>query len=401
MKRNLKTILVAAAALLLAAVMAGAAAKKTPVDVLDEVYFDGKKIIFAYTVSSVCPKAKHTPEVTVFAEKSPGKKKVTALYVEIQDGEPAEGCGSKAAEVTVAKEMDLGAVIKAELADLAEQGYTPADGLTVGLPGVAPRVRGASIAGGSVTIPRQKKEEDVKTGGTTTPAPKAPPPPTKVKVVEVDYQPMWHCFLRKNDGSRRDGFDGYGSTIEEARNDAAQGCMSTRHGSCLDFSKDPAHTSCGFELQERETAKEYDSDKIPQGTKIMAWNCELWKRDGARKDGFSGRGATEAEARAEAARGCGRTNHPLCEEFSQQAEHTTCAAEMRYEKPKPKTLWTCVLWKNDGSRRDGFKGTGETEDEARRNSRPGCYATNNGLCDQYSMDPSHTPCSAELYYPEQ
>lgn len=377
------------------------AAARTPVETLDEVYFDGRKLVYAYTIQSRCGADKHDSEVELYVEKTSSRKnkKVLALFVEITDVSPEGDCGGEAGEVTVAAEKNIRRLIRDELSDLEDEGYAMAPDLAVELPPVRPGLAGlsaSSVVGGSVELPTRRVEPEE---AVATPPP-APEPPKVVDVVEVDYVSGWHCHLRKNDGSRRDGFDGYGSTVEEARNAAASGCLSTNHPKCFDFSADPAHTTCRFELRERQKVVQYNSDELPAGAQTSSWTCELWKNDGSRKDGFRGTAATEAEARARAARGCGRTNHPLCEQFSLDTAHTACTPLIRLEKPKPETLWTCTLWKKDGSRKDGFSGTGATEAEARRATLPGCHRTNHPKCVEWSLDPAHTACKVELYYPE-
>jgi hypothetical protein len=122
----------------------------------------------------------------------------------------------------------------------------------------------------------------------------------------------------------------------------------------------------------------------------------LYKNDGSRSDGFTGSGATESDARANAAAMCRATKHPKCDAFALDSGHTSCSAAMRYEMPKPAYAWVCSLYKNDGSRKDGFRGSGATEQEARRDAAAGCRNTSNPHCDIFSMDPAHTTCSVEF-----
>lgn len=117
----------------------------------------------------------------------------------------------------------------------------------------------------------------------------------------------------------------------------------------------------------------------PGGTQ---WECVLFKRDGAKRDGFTGVNKDQRQARAEASQGCKRTNNPRCDEWSLDPDHTTCRL----------VQYRCVLWKNDGAKRDGFEGTGETEEAARQQSAYGCQRTNNPKCDEWSKDNSHTKC---------
>ncbi|MFH1538632.1 MAG: hypothetical protein ABIH66_06715 [bacterium] len=400
---------VAFGALCLSVIFSGAASgaeKRTPVETLDEVFFDGNKLVFAYTIESKCEESKHSAEVELYVDKtsSQNNKKVIALYIDITDVSPEDACVGEAAGVTVAAEKGVGRLIREELSALEKDGYAIPPDVAVELLPVRAKTAGASTLGGvsaPVVLPGKAVEGAREPAPAPPPTPQATPePPKVVDVVEVDYAPAWRCQLRKNDGSRKDGFDGYGSTVEEARNDAASGCLSTNHPKCFDFSKDPAHTQCDFELRETQKVVQYSSDKLPANAETISWTCELWKSDGSRKDGFSGTAATEAEARSQAARGCGRTNHPLCEQFSLDAAHTSCARALMVRKPKPETLWTCALWKKDGSRKDGFGGTGPTEAEARRDTLPGCYRTNHPKCNEWSLDPAHTACEVKLVYPE-
>ena len=114
-----------------------------------------------------------------------------------------------------------------------------------------------------------------------------------------------------------------------------------------------AGTVCAGDLKELKSTKdlgEMDKVKVPavnpknitkypehfnNGTvsndPIFLWSCELWKRDGARKDGFTGTGETEREARHSAARGCMTTNNPSCDIWSNDPAHTQCRPPHQYD----------------------------------------------------------------------
>lgn len=226
--------------------------------------------------------------------------------------------------------------------------------------------------------------------------------PSTVNVVVVGYTPTWRCSLYKNDSSRTDGFEGTGATIEEARRNASTRCRSTNNPNCDLYSNSPDHTTCDAQYQETTKTVQYDSNNMPPGATMDSWNCVLNKNDGlsAGSDGFQGFGRTEAAARADAATKCSATNNPRCNNYSTDASHTNCAQQMVMYGPKPSAVWNCSLRKNDGSRNDGFAGTGSTEADARRNAISGCQGTNNPNCSQYSKDPAHTQCTVAFVYPQ-
>jgi hypothetical protein len=141
-----------------------------------------------------------------------------------------------------------------------------------------------------------------------------------------------------------------------------------------------------------------DTPNTPAPVAAPLWSCTLYKNDGAKKDGFTGRNANIDIARADAARGCMRTNNPNCNYWSNHPEHTTCTLmnANNNNAKLPATEWTCTLYKNDGAKRDGFSGVADNELEARRRSSTGCKRTNNPSCDIWSMDPDHTTCTVRL-----
>lgn len=126
------------------------------------------------------------------------------------------------------------------------------------------------------------------------------------------------CVLYKKDGARRDGFTGIDPDITIARQKASRSCNTTNNPNCDYWSKHPDHTTCGV----------VDADTGSSVQAKVEWTCELWKRDGAKKDGFSGWGNTELEARAQSAKGCQRTNNPRCNEWSKNPDHTACTAKI-------------------------------------------------------------------------
>lgn len=390
----LATCAALALALLVSSPAVALRGNRVAVDALDEVSYDGTFITVTYTVDSRCKAPDHKTIVEFESEKtaSMSKKTVVSLTTLIYDSAPEQDCEGRLTTVVVKSTLDFSKLVDAEIADLEDNGYKIDADYVVNLPSVRPPLPDDG---------HSKKLSTNDSGSTTSSATAVSAAPvTKVKVINVNYIPAWQCQLNKNDGSSRDGFTGTGSTLDEARRNTVTQCMSTGNPNCNAFSNDPAHTQCMAGLTTQESAAEYDSDKLPEGARTESWSCILRKNDGARKDGFSGTAATEAEARAQSAGGCKRTNHPQCDAFSTDDAHTKCEPRIVVEGPKPTAVYKCTLWKNDGARKDGFQGTGSTMAEAQRNAASGCQTTNHPSCLAFSVDPAHTQCSADFVYPD-
>jgi len=222
-----------------------------------------------------------------------------------------------------------------------------------------------------------------------------------VSVVRRTYSPLFRCTLYKNDGSRKDGFEGVGGTIEDAINQAVAGCHSTNNPYCSQYGNDPNHTTCKFDVAASEAVTEYDADKLPDITgAVSAYTCSL-KSSGARAATYYGTGASEQDARTAAANSCNKDNLFNCLDLSKNPDYTTCGGSYLIDGPRPSMLWSCSLYKNDGSRRDGFEGQGDSIDEARNKAAAVCKSTNNPYCDAYAKDPAHTKCATKVVYPGQ
>lgn len=366
---------------------------KTEIEAINEMYFDGENLSMTYTIISHCKAGLHgmqvefEPETVDYRDTEKVKSLRAVLYDVVQD-EDEEDCDVKEKEITVKAKVDLNELAGDEAHRLVRKGLVMDPDYGVKLPAVR---LGASTGAfkdkmGSYDSHYSK--------------PNKPAPVSTVQVAMVEYSPIWKCKLYKNDGARKDGFTGTGNTVEEARRSASVSCKSTNNPNCDAYSQDSSHTSCVFDLQETETVKEFRSDNLPANAQTVAWNCSLKKNDGSRKNEFSGSGATQEEARAEAARYCRGTNHPDCDKFSLDDDHTSCSQTMKAYGPKPEAMWKCTLWKNDGARKDGFTGTGKTELDARNGAASGCRGTNNPNCGVWSTDPAHTNCNIELVYPK-
>ena len=395
MKQTIKWMLMPAvlAVLCCAAVMPARAVRTDEVNdvsqrgvyVLDSLLYDGQRLEFTYTVDSRCNRLEHDAQLDYDLETY--RDRVLKMRLYVTDSAPENHCGGPVRQIEVSGSLDIASWLNREIQALEAQRYVMDQDFVLEMPPLRPMGFGAGTNFGQ-TPP------ETDTG--TTPSTGMADLPETIPVTIVTYEPTYSCTLYKNDGARDDGFTGTGSNLEDARREAGRACTRTNHPDCMSFAYDPVHTTCDAELVAVENVKQYDSDDLPEGSYIDSWSCTLYKNDGARKDGFTGNGETIDDARASAANGCKRTNHPLCEDFSLDSEHTSCMPAVRFENAKPIARWTCTLWKNDGSRKDGFTGTGETEEEARRDSTRGCRTTNNPYCDQYSMNPDHTQCTVEF-----
>lgn len=356
-------------------------ADEKQVETLDSVGINGGTISFTYTIESKCPARSHDSSIEVKEQKSNGV--VEGFTVKIFDAAYESECKGEKTSVTVSGSANLKRAVDAKLKELQKAGARIGANLTYKLPPL-----------NMAALENAGDDEDKDTSGGT----KKTMLPVMVDVTVVEYTPIWKCTLWKNDGAKKDGFEGTGSTIDEARRDAAQGCKRTNNPRCDEYSQSPEHTNCQADLQETSKVVQMDSNKLPAGTQLASWDCTLNKKDGARDDGFVGTGKTEMEAREDAAAKCARTNNPKCDLFASDDTHTACAPKMAFYGPKPYAQWKCTLWKNDGARKDGFEGTGATEAEARQDTILGCKRTNNPYCVQYSKDPKHTPCGVEFVY---
>lgn len=157
------------------------------------------------------------------------------------------------------------------------------------------------------------------------------PDPVDVQVITYDIR--WECMLWKNDGARDDGFKGEGGSEVQARTQAAHECSRTNHPHCYSMAMDTGHTACEQAPRKNSRTVEYAREDIPQQARFDGWECELWKNDGARKDGFTGTGPTIDDARDQAIAGCERTNNDYCTLYGQDDEHTACRPLLVFEKP--------------------------------------------------------------------
>jgi len=385
-------IIIAAAAIYTVVASAAASSadkpKKTYIDALDTLTYDGEKLAFSYSVFSNCEASEHETYIELTVEKTAGKtkKSVNSVTVTISDVSPENTCGENPSLVSVASKVNLAKSIDKELNKWVSQGYAISQDLNVSLPSLRRPVEG----GYAGIEPVSEKTY----GGAPLPKPQV------VTVTYIEYQPQWKCTLYKRDGARKDGFTGTGSTIDAARQGAIRGCATTNNPYCHDYAMDPAHTTCDVQILESAREEFMPAANVPAGARSM-YTCILNKNDGSTQDGFKATADTEDAARVATANLCKKTNNSRCDSYAYDANHTSCTQSSVVAGPKPSVMWKCTLYKRDGARKDGFAGSGNNELEARRDTIAGCMTTNNPYCEKYAMDPAHTPCSAELVYPQQ
>ncbi len=359
------------------------AAPRTHIDSVDNMSYDGRNLSITYTISSHCPAAKHTTEIEFDPVLQPYRstKKVVRLDVKLYDTAPETKCDYDEDDVTIEVEDSLTDLIRDEIKELSSR-YVIDPDMAVGLPYVSARAGNPGAKFG-----------DSGPGGKPG-HPHTPPQPSTVHVVNVSYEPTFKCLLYKNDGARKDGFTGTGSTMDEARRNAAKGCRTTNNPKCELWSKDPAHTSCDIKMKEKYADTVVPISQIPTGATLSAWSCNMQK--GPRGESFSAIGNSENEARGNVIDKCSESIFSGCDAAAKDTSNTICAPAYVKYAPKPEPVWTCVLYKNDGARKDGFTGTGSTEQEARRNTIPGCKRTNNPNCSVWANDPTHTACDLKF-----
>ncbi|MEW6201122.1 MAG: hypothetical protein AB1546_04050 [bacterium] len=320
-------------------------ASEQPVEVLDKMNFDGALLHYTYTVLSDCPAA--DMHKTVVEVKQTGIFACTAivkLRVQVKDSSEETECIDSKKPIKITG--------KANLRQLAEEYLEEKGGCESGdveeyrfeFPPVKISPRSPNLS----DLPEMR-----------IPNPESASPVRKVRVVRKTYQPMFECILYKRDGSRKDGFKGTAETMEDAVQKAIAGCHTTNNPRCMEYAKDPAHTTCKFNPIEKEIVEEYDSDKLPNlDGATVSWSCPV-----------------------------GKSN-----------DDDDCIKSYVIEESKPYLIYRCVLYKNDGSRRDGFEGAAETELEARAIAAQGCKRTNHPSCDAFSLDPAHTTCIMKVNY---
>ncbi|HOX29397.1 MAG TPA: hypothetical protein PLQ76_09620, partial [bacterium] len=129
----------------------------------------------------------------------------------------------------------------------------------------------------------------------------------------------WSCDLKKLDGSKRDGFNGRGKTMDSAIAAASKLCeKNAGRAACDTYAADSAHTSC---------VPVYSAGSEKPAVK---WTCVLDKHSNARRNTFYGYGATKDEARNDAESGCSVTNpvNPNCHEMALNPKYTSCTVEL-------------------------------------------------------------------------
>jgi hypothetical protein len=138
----------------------------------------------------------------------------------------------------------------------------------------------------------------------------------------------------------------------------------------------------------------------------LSWHCNLDKHSEARRNNFDGYGATEAEARRAAEKGCAVTNaaNPNCYEMSVNPDYTACDVDLKeslnYKQYKygelPQNLegdgWSCELRHEDKWGKGGIIGKGQTMEDARLDAAKQCNGAGHLNCDNFSTDSAHTAC---------
>jgi hypothetical protein len=386
-QKHFSIVAVAAALLTISAITVFARdAKETDIKKLDTVNVNRGILDYSYIIKSKCPGNMHTSAVVITTESA--KKVIKTFLIKITDSANESMCAGSQKDETMFGTVNLANEIEAKSNEMTNRGFKIDPEATL----ILPPVSAAAIINKNVYY-----RQGAPFGWKNEPA-----VPSTVSVMYVDYTPLWKCELYKNNGDRRDGYEGSGATLEEARRDAADRCKRANNSYCDQYSNSPEHTACAAQLQETTKVVQYDTTNLPNDATAGSWKCVLSINDGLSRnfDGFEGNGNTEFAARSEAADKCSSSNNPRCHILSMDDNHTICSQQMAIYGPKPSILWKCSLWKNDGSRNDGFSGSGATEHEARENTISGCQRTNNPNCAAYSNDPAHTQCSAEFVYPQ-
>ncbi|MFC1474829.1 hypothetical protein ACFLQK_02180 [bacterium] len=359
-KRNrIKQVIITAAAALAILVFFSHVSKATrplvtgpitkTVAAVESIAFDGQALRAEYLVESRCAAELHETRVEFEAvtEEYRRREKIVELRAVLVDVAKEHECSADGQTVAVAIELDLAAAAREKIAELIREGYSADPDYGISLPPVWPVAGDIEETDATVdtTEPgdKNKKTKFLKNDGkkdsqcAKIQAPPPAPAPRTVKLTSVEYVPNWRCVLDKKSSARRNTFDGTGTSEAAARNDAMMGCMRTNEPRCYLMSMDNAHTTCSAEIKQQKTVREFTAAMPEDGGNYLTaelqgpkayWSCTLYKNDGARKDGFTGSGATLDEARNKAASGCGRTNHPKCREFAFDPSHTACSMQV-------------------------------------------------------------------------
>ncbi len=393
--------------------------EKVQVKYLDKVEFDGKTMKFTYTLLSKCPAKYHTPSIELNTNIvfSNGKKQLDTIKVVINDTiENSIRC-VETAYVQINSSINLYKLIKEKTDELTKEKVYVGDYYAIILPQV--RISSSkdeevydisSIAapydGSDEAYEEEEEEEEEEESSKSKKFYsiddyfKTPDERGKVKVTRKFYTSLWYCQLWKRDGSKKDGFDGYGKTLEEARNESIRGCKRTNNPKCAEFAVDPQHTECKFSIKEEVEEKEYSEESIAllrlKPTQSQ-WTCYFYDKTTGDKITSSSH-ATQESAINDLIKQCNKEKLYGCEEALSDSLYRVCNGSMYIEEPKPKLRWKCILFKKDGSKRDGFEGVGDTEFEARNQAAKQCQYTNNPRCFEFSTDPNHTTCNMETVY---
>lgn len=377
--------------------------------VVDSLFYDGSAIDITYSVESGCSPSQHIGglDFEVDAKDVSSHKLVVGLKSSVYDITQSAQCRKGKDMIKVSFNLDFQKHVSDMVERLKAKGYEVADDYYVELPktyvskkatAAAPAPAAATPSGWTDAATETKPER--RPGGTSDAAVQRRPEVGKTyTVVKKDYALKWHCNLDKHSAAKRNNFDGYGSTEDEARRNAASACAVTNavNPNCSEMGRDPRYTTCDVDLEETVGAAQVVS-VLPEGAQLQGWSCLLNKNDGSRRDGFTGEGASLEEAQAAAANSCMGTNNPLCEQFSKDGDHTSCNGTYMLNATPPQMQWTCVLDKHSAAKRNTFYGTGSTKEEARQQARAGCAPTNpvNPNCSEMSLDPYYTSCSVQL-----
>lgn len=381
--------------------------------VVDSLFYDGKAIDITYSVKSDCSPSQHIGglDFEIDSKDVSSHKIVIGLKSAVYDIVQSNECRKGKDMIKVSFNLDFQNHVAEMIERLKEEGYEIADDYYVQLPKTYVAKNTVNAAATPATGGNSTGWEDVSTGSTLperrpggtsntgSTVQRRPEVGTTYTVIRKDYSLQWHCNLDKHSPAKKNNFDGYGSTEDEARRDAGSGCARTNavNPNCSEMSWDPYYTTCDVDLQETAGTTETVT-VLPDGAQLQGWSCLLNKNDGSRRDGFTGEGASIEEAQASAASMCMSTNNPLCEEYSLDGNHTSCNGMYMVNATPPQLTWTCVLDKHSPAKRNTFYGTGSTKDEARQQARAGCAPTNpvNPNCSEMSLDPKYTTCTVAL-----
>ncbi|HOX29192.1 MAG TPA: hypothetical protein PLQ76_08580, partial [bacterium] len=167
---------------------------------VDDLFYDGAKMVVVYGVESGCPAGSHETELDFepSAVKKGSVKTITELQTVITDVVDEGECTGRTRVVSIKSELNVEQALGMKLDELKGEGYVIDKEYKLTLPRVMPNYSNGKLNAEKGKISESDATPNVK--------------PDTAIIETVSYSLAWHCNLDKHSNARRNNFDGYGAS---------------------------------------------------------------------------------------------------------------------------------------------------------------------------------------------